>query len=137
MASIHSSLQLAHTSGLITLHTKIHTSERPIALLIKYINSPKIHQERQQEERQAAGTGWTDSDLAFTTPKGKPLDPTNLTRRFYRLLRSAGIRTIRFTTLDTRQPGDHRDGQRRQRRTATLHRPRPLTLPSTTAVTPC
>nr|WP_315903739.1 tyrosine-type recombinase/integrase [Streptomyces rhizosphaerihabitans] len=33
-------------------------------------------------------------------PKGRPLDPTNLTRRFRRrLLRSAGLRTIRFHDL--------------------------------------
>lgn len=37
--------------------------------------------------------------LVFTTPKGRPLDPTNLTRRFRRLLRSAGLRTIRFHDL--------------------------------------
>lgn len=36
-----------------------------------------------------------------------------------------------------RQPEEHRDGQRQQRRTATLRHPRPLTLLSTTAVTPC
>ncbi len=63
------------------------------------ISSLKIHQERQQEERQAAGKGWTDSDLVFTTPQGKPLDPTNLTRRFRRLLHSSGLRTIRFHDL--------------------------------------
>ncbi len=38
--------------------------------------------------------------LVFTTPKGRPpLDPTNLTRRFRRLLHSAGLRTIRFHDL--------------------------------------
>lgn len=35
-----------------------------------------------------------------------------------------------------RRPGDHRDGTLRRRRTATLRLTRPLTLPSTTAVTP-
>ncbi len=63
------------------------------------LNSLKIHQERQEEEHQAAPTGWTDNGLVFTTPKGRPLDPTNLTRRFRRLLRSAGLRTIRFHDL--------------------------------------
>ncbi|MFG2677711.1 tyrosine-type recombinase/integrase [Streptomyces sp. NPDC048392] len=32
-------------------------------------------------------------------PKGRPLDPGNLTRRFRRLLHSAGLRTIRFHDL--------------------------------------
>lgn len=34
-------------------------------------------------------------------------------------------------------PEGHRDGQRRWRRTASMRGLRPLTLPSTTAVTPC
>jgi transposase InsO family protein len=63
------------------------------------ISSLKIHKERQQEERQEAGKSWTDNGLVFTTPNGQPLDPTNLTRRFRRLLHSAGLRTIRFHDL--------------------------------------
>ncbi|MEV5762552.1 site-specific integrase [Streptomyces tendae] len=98
-ASIHRSLQRTRTGGLTTLHTKTRASERRIALPTECISSLKIHQERQQEERQAAGKGWTDSDLVFTTPQGKPLDPTNLTRRFRRLLHSSGLRTIRFHDL--------------------------------------
>ncbi|MFI0871911.1 tyrosine-type recombinase/integrase [Streptomyces californicus] len=52
-----------------------------------------------QEERQTTGTGWTDDGLAFTTPGARPLDPTNLTRRFRRLLHRAGLRTIHFHGL--------------------------------------
>ncbi|GAA2665372.1 hypothetical protein GCM10010400_26900 [Streptomyces aculeolatus] len=59
----------------------------------------EIHHEWQQEERQAAGTNWTDNCLVFTTPQGRPLDPTDLTRRFRRLLQSAGLRPIRFHDL--------------------------------------
>ncbi len=95
-ASIHRSLQHTPTGGLTILHTKTRASERRIALPTECINSLKTHQERQQEERGAAGTGWTDSGLVFTTSKGRPLDPTNLTRRFRCLLHSAGLRTIRF-----------------------------------------
>ncbi|MBF8172869.1 tyrosine-type recombinase/integrase [Streptomyces olivaceus] len=35
----------------------------------------------------------------FTTPKGRPLDPGNLARRFRRLLHEAGLRKIRFHNL--------------------------------------
>jgi len=55
--------------------------------------------EQQREEHQEAGTGWTDNGLVFTTPKGRPLDPGNLNRRFRRLLHNAGLRTIRFHDL--------------------------------------
>ncbi|MDH6434814.1 integrase [Streptomyces sp. SAI-144] len=98
-ATIHRSLQRTRSQGLTVLNTKTLASERRIALPTECINSLKIHQEQQQEERQAAGTGWTDNGLVFTTRKGRPLDPTNLTRRFHRLLHSAGLRTIRFHDL--------------------------------------
>ncbi|MCZ4507290.1 tyrosine-type recombinase/integrase [Streptomyces sp. ActVer] len=98
-ATIHRSLQRTRTQGLTVLHTKTLASERRIALPTECISCLKIHKEQQQEERQAAGTGWTDNGLVFTTPNGKPLDPTNATRRFRRLLHNAGLRTIRFHDL--------------------------------------
>jgi integrase len=98
-ATIHRSLQRTRSQGLTVLNTKTLASERRIALPTECINSLKIHQEQQQEERQAAGTGWTDNGFVFTTRNGRPLDPTNLTRRFHRLLHSAGLRTIRFHDL--------------------------------------
>ncbi len=49
--------------------------------------------------RTARGPGRTDNGLVFTTPKGRPLDPGNLTRRFRRLLHKARLRTIRFHDL--------------------------------------
>lgn len=35
----------------------------------------------------------------FTTPQGRTIDPTNLTRAFNTLLRKAGLRRIRFHDL--------------------------------------
>ncbi|GGN81419.1 hypothetical protein GCM10011579_067960 [Streptomyces albiflavescens] len=98
-ATIHRSLQRTRSQGLTVLNTKTLASERRIALPTECLSSLNIHQEQQQEERQAAGTGWTDNGLVFTTPNGKPLDPTNATRRFRRLLESAGLRAIRFHDL--------------------------------------
>ncbi|MFM9449925.1 tyrosine-type recombinase/integrase [Streptomyces europaeiscabiei] len=98
-ATIHRSLQRTRSQGLTVLNTKTLASERRIALPTECISSLKIHQERQDEERQTAGTSWTDNGLVFTTPKGRPLDPTNLTRRFRRLLHGVGLRTIRFHDL--------------------------------------
>lgn len=67
-ASIHRSLQRTRSQGLTVLNTKTLASERRIALPTECISSLKIHQERQQEERQVAGTGWTDKGLVFATP---------------------------------------------------------------------
>ncbi|MDF3140661.1 MULTISPECIES: site-specific integrase [unclassified Streptomyces] len=98
-ATIHRSLQRTRSQGLTILHTKTLASERRIALPTECLNSLKIHQEQQRAERLAAGSGWTDNGLVFTTPNGKALDPGNLTRRFRSLLHSAGLRTIRFHDL--------------------------------------
>ncbi|MFB7928955.1 tyrosine-type recombinase/integrase [Streptomyces sp. NPDC056039] len=98
-ATIHRSLQRTHTGGLTILHTKTRASERRIALPTECIKSLKIHRERQQDEGQAAGSGWADNGLVFATPTGSPLDPTNLTRRFRRLLDHAGLRVVRFHDL--------------------------------------
>lgn len=98
-ATIHRSLQRTRTQGLTVLNTKTLASERRIALPAECINSLKIHQEQQQDARQATRADWTDNRLVFTTPKGRPLDPGNLTRRFRRLLHKAELRTIRFHDL--------------------------------------
>ncbi|MFE3657632.1 tyrosine-type recombinase/integrase [Streptomyces sp. NPDC059165] len=98
-ASIHRSLQRTPTGGLTILHTKTRASERRIALPTECVNSLKTHREQQEEARRIAGTGWSDNGLAFTTLTGGPLEPANLTRSFSRLLKSAGLRRIRFHDL--------------------------------------
>ncbi|MFJ4969325.1 tyrosine-type recombinase/integrase [Streptomyces sp. NPDC088755] len=98
-ASIRRSLQRTRTGGLTNLPTKTRASERRIVLPTECVHSLKEHREQQQTEREAAGAGWADSGLAFTTPTGRPIDPTNLTRRFSRLLDRAGLRRIRFHDL--------------------------------------
>lgn len=99
IAGIHRFLQRTRTGGLTVLHTKTRASERRIVLPTECVNSLKTHREQQEEARRAAGTGWTDSGLVFTTPTGSPLEPANLTRSFGRLLNCAGLRRIRFHDL--------------------------------------
>ncbi|MEE1803854.1 tyrosine-type recombinase/integrase [Streptomyces sp. JV176] len=98
-ASISRSLQRTRTNGLTVLPTKTRASERRIALPTQCVHSLRDHQKRQEEERKAAGVGWRDSGLVFTTPAGGPLDPANMTRRFAAFLSRAGLRRIRFHDL--------------------------------------
>ncbi|WP_444970950.1 tyrosine-type recombinase/integrase [Streptomyces sp. SAI-25] len=98
-ASIRRSLQRTRTGGLTHLPTKTRASERRIALPTKCIHSLKKRQERQDRERETAGSDWSDSGLVFTTPTGRPLDPAHLTRRFRSFLDRAGLRRIRFHDL--------------------------------------
>ncbi|MEE1767535.1 tyrosine-type recombinase/integrase [Streptomyces sp. JV185] len=98
-ASIRRSLQRTRTGGLTHLPTKTRASERRIALPTECLHSLKEHKERQDTEREIAGSDWRDNGLVFTTPTGRPLDPANLTRRFRSFLDRAGLRRIRFHDL--------------------------------------
>lgn len=98
-AAIRRTLQRTSTGGLRTLPTKTRASERRIALPARCLQSLKHHREQQQHERDSAGTEWQLSGHVFTTPQGRPIDPTNLTRTFTTLLRKAGQRRIRFHDL--------------------------------------
>ncbi|CAL9367577.1 Putative prophage phiRv2 integrase [Streptomyces sp. enrichment culture] len=98
-AAIRRTLQRTSTGGLTTLPTKTRASERRIALPTRCLQSLKLHRERQQRAREAAGTAWQHSGHVFTTAQGRPIDPTNLTRAFTTLLRKAGLRRIRFHDL--------------------------------------
>ncbi|MEH0423275.1 tyrosine-type recombinase/integrase [Streptomyces sp. B21-083] len=98
-AAIRRTLQRTSTGGLTTLPTKTRASERRIALPARCLQSLKRHQEKQQQERDTAGAIWQDKGYVFTTPQGRAIDPTNLTRTFITLLRKAGLRRIRFHDL--------------------------------------
>ncbi|MET9918116.1 site-specific integrase [Streptomyces sp. NPDC006435] len=98
-AAVRRTLQRTSTGGLTTLPTKTRASERRIALPTRCLHSLKQHHEQQQRERHAAGTEWQHNGYVFTTPQGRPIDPTNLTRAFTTLLRKAGLRRIRFHDL--------------------------------------
>ncbi|WP_055689762.1 tyrosine-type recombinase/integrase [Streptomyces prasinus] len=98
-AAIRRTLQRTAAGGLTTLPTKTRASERRIALPARCVHSLKLHREQQQREREAADTSWQPSEHVFTTTRGGPIDPTNLTRAFNTLLRKSGLRRIRFHDL--------------------------------------
>lgn len=98
-AAVRRTLQRTSTGGLTTLPTKTRASERRIALPARCLQSLKHHHEEQQRDRHTAGTEWQHNGYVFTTPQGRPIDPTNLTRTFTTLLRKAGLRRIRFHDL--------------------------------------
>ncbi|WP_436849581.1 tyrosine-type recombinase/integrase [Streptomyces avermitilis] len=98
-AAIRRTLQRTSRGGLTTLPTKTRAFERRVALPTRCVQSLKLHREQQQRERATAGTAWQYNGHVFTTPHGRPIDPTNLTRAFTTLLRKAGLRRIRFHDL--------------------------------------
>jgi integrase len=57
------------------------------------------HRRRQSRERLKAGPEWEEHGLVFSTVTGRPLDGTNMTHRFQRMLSEAGISRRRFHDL--------------------------------------
>ncbi len=57
------------------------------------------HRKRQSRERLKAGPEWEEHGLVFSTVTGRPLDGTNMTHRFQRMLSEAGISRRRFHDL--------------------------------------
>ncbi|MDQ0790933.1 integrase [Streptomyces sp. B3I8] len=97
--AIRRTLQRTSAGGLTTLPTKTRASERCIALPTRCVQSLKLHHEQQKREHEAAGSTWQHDGHVFTTVQGRPIDPTNLTRTFNTLLRTARLRRIRFHDL--------------------------------------
>ena len=70
---------------------KTKRSRRTLHLTPALDTQLRSHRARQVTERLAAGPAWVESDLAFTTRTGTPLDPDNVRRYFQRLCKEAGL----------------------------------------------
>jgi integrase len=60
--------------------------------------APK-HRLAQLQERLRAGSRWVESDYVFTSTIGSPLEGTNVTRQFQRMMMAAGLPRLRFHDL--------------------------------------
>lgn len=78
---------------------KTEKSRRTIALDPTTLEALKRQRVRQVEARLAVGKKWEDWNLVFTTTIGTPLDQSNVTRQFQKLLREAGLPHQRFHDL--------------------------------------
>ena len=60
----------------------------------------KEHRKRQLEDRMRAGARWEEHGLVFTSKRGTPIDPSNLSNKYLRkLLEKAGLPRVRFHDL--------------------------------------
>ena len=78
---------------------KTNSSRRPVALAPATTDVLREHRRQQLAERLALGPSYSDQDLAFATPLGTPIDPSNLRRAWERIVRSAGLAHLRFHDL--------------------------------------
>lgn len=84
--------------GLVFLPPKTQRSRRTVPLPPAVIDVLHRHQSDQEDERAAHGA-WLDTDLVFTTPRGTPVEPRNLSRMFGELSDRAGVGRVRLHEL--------------------------------------
>jgi site-specific recombinase XerD len=62
----------------------------------------EAHELAQEQQREHAGTSWTDRDLVFCTRTGAPLDPANVRRAFRTVAEHAGLEAAAWTPRELR-----------------------------------
>jgi len=78
---------------------KTDKSRRTVTLPASAVAALREQRKRQLQERLLAGSRWQDWGLVFASTIGTPLEPTNVTHRFQRLLADAGLPRQRFHDL--------------------------------------
>jgi integrase len=85
--------------GTQLVETKTQRSRRTLVMPTIVISALRAHRARQIVERLAAGERWVDLDLIFPSDRGTLADGPNVTHRFHRLLKQAGLPQMRFHDL--------------------------------------
>lgn len=78
---------------------KSERSKRAVALPHVAILALRAHRVQQRKERLLAGRDWQETGLVFTTRTGRPIEPSNLTKEFGRVLKKAALPRVRFHDL--------------------------------------
>jgi len=100
MGYLRVSKQLQRIDGESRLvEPKTERSRRTLALPASIARSLLDHRDSQTRERAAAGERWAETDLVFTTPSGRPIDATRISKEFHHHLRRAGLPQRRFHDL--------------------------------------
>lgn len=90
---------LSHDGKHLITETKTKSSLRTISLTEKLAAELKKHEKTINMERLAAGEDYRDHNLVVCTRVGTPLNPRNVLREFYRLMKKAKVPKIRFHDL--------------------------------------
>jgi integrase len=92
-------LQRVRGEGVVFGPPKSRRCRRVLTMPAVVVDALHQHQVRQQEDRKAAGDGWIDTGLVFTTATGRHLEPRNLNTTFARLLTRTEVRRVRLHDL--------------------------------------
>ncbi|WP_195571763.1 tyrosine-type recombinase/integrase [Paenibacillus sp. 1001270B_150601_E10] len=90
---------LSHDGKELVQATKTKSSARTITLIERTLDDLKKQHKKIMKQKLAAGSDYKDNDLVICTKSGKPLNPRNLLRNFYRLIKKADVSCIRFHDL--------------------------------------
>lgn len=88
--------------GIQVLRPKTSASRRSAELPQIAVAALREHRRRQVADRLQLGNAWIGSplgDFVFTTPLGTPLDPSNISHRYKKVLTRAGLADRRFHDL--------------------------------------
>lgn len=96
---IKRSLCFVSGKGLIFKEPKTKKSKRQISISQHVVNVLKKHKQKQEFQKEKLGVQYQDNNLIVCTDDGKPLDPRNLLRQFYRLIEEANVPRISFHDL--------------------------------------
>lgn len=92
--------QLQRIGGqFVLVELKTAKSRRLLAMPDSLAITLGEHRRRQVQERLAAGPGWKDTDLVFTTETGRPLEASTVLRHFKQRLQDADLPARRFHDL--------------------------------------
>ena len=96
---VRRALQRQRENGLAFVEPKTAKSRRTVYFPSGTGDSLREHRKAQLEARLVAGQLRDDNDLIFCRPDGRPLEPGNVTHRFQRLLKQAGLKHVRLHDL--------------------------------------
>lgn len=84
------------STKLIFQEPKTKSGRRCIPLPDSILQALKECKEKQSEEKIFAGSAYEDTNLVFCTELGKPIEPRNFLRKFYKLVEDAKIDKTNF-----------------------------------------
>lgn len=92
-------VQRVQGEGLVIGPPKTARSRRVVPLPSSSLRQLREHRSLQLAERLVARSEWQDEDLVFASTHGTVIEPRNLSRLFDALIKTAGVRRIRFHDL--------------------------------------
>jgi len=90
------SLHVIRGGKIVFRSPKTAKGRRTVALPPSAILVLKEHREKQKLERTMLGVSLTDDDLVFSHLDGKPLLPNTVSHAWIKLVRRAGLKSIRL-----------------------------------------